>query len=102
MLQYEAYQTLISKLGPMQQSGTRANDAREFARKLAKLAKQSVNGFQPAYNRTVRFKAGGYLTPRMLENAAKDVRMRVSFHDEYGTDGCIWFVVRFEPIPQRG
>jgi hypothetical protein len=85
----------------MQHSGPRANDAREFARKLARLAKQSVNGFQPIFNQTVRFKAGGYLTPRMLEEAAKNVRMQTSFHDEYGKDGCIWFVVRFEPIPQK-
>ena len=101
MNQKQAYQTIIGKLGPMQFSGTRANDARELASKLARLAKQSLSGFNPEFNRTIRFKAGGSLTPQMLEEAAKNRLMRISFHDELASDGCIYFVVKFEPIPQR-
>lgn len=101
MNQRQAYQTIIGKLGPMQFSGQRANDAREFATKLARLAKQSLSGISPEFNRTIRFKAGGSLTPQMLERAAETRNMRVSFHDELAKDGCIYFVAKFEPIPQR-
>jgi hypothetical protein len=102
MLQKEVYQTLVGKLGPMRFSGHKANDAREFATKLARRAKQSLSGLQPSFNQTVRFKAGGALTPQMLERAASVRSMRISFHDELAKDGCIYFVVKFEPIPQRG
>lgn len=101
MNQKQAYQTIVGKLGPMRFSGQRADYAREFASKLARLAKQSLSGFNPEFNRTIRFKAGGSLTPQMLERAAGTRNMVVSFHDELAENGCIYFVCRFEPIPQR-